>query len=73
MIVYVPILGSLQQTRVERTDGLFGGSGSLFSCLKLTVSFQLSVEGFAVDKMAGEVKVRKGLLAFYFSIRNIKT
>lgn len=66
MIVYVPILGSLQQTRVERTDGLFGGSGSLFSCLKLTVSFQLSVEGFAVDKMAGEVKVRKGLLTFYF-------
>lgn len=31
--------------------------------------FQLSVEGFAVDKMAGEVKVRKGLFTFHFSIQ----
>lgn len=28
--------------------------------------FQLSVEGFAVDKMAGEVKVRKIQFTFHF-------
>lgn len=34
--------------------------------------FQLSVEGFAVDKMAGEVKVRKVQFTFHFSIQKIK-
>lgn len=42
---------------------------SLFYCTYYSnhcFFFQLSVEGFAVDKMAGEVKVRKVLIAFTF-------
>lgn len=52
--------------------GFFSWFQASFSCTyylnHCVCVFQLSVEGFAVDKMAGEVKVRKILLTFHFSI-----